>query len=68
MNTSDWFCAEASAVTAVNIALEGDDWEQTYEMLRHTDVALASLTPECAQTYDEQLKEMRAEKLNEGEL
>nr|XP_018671818.1 IQ motif containing GTPase activating protein homologue isoform X1 [Ciona intestinalis] len=57
---------QASAVTAVNIALEDDDWEQTYELLKHNDIALASLTSECASTYHDQLKEMREEKLEEG--
>nr|CAB3256707.1 IQ motif containing GTPase activating protein homolog [Phallusia mammillata] len=57
---------QASAVTAVNIAIEDEDWEQTYGLLRHTDIALASLTMECAQTYHEQLKEVRTENLDEG--
>uniref|UniRef100_H2Z717 Ras GTPase-activating-like protein IQGAP1 n=1 Tax=Ciona savignyi TaxID=51511 RepID=H2Z717_CIOSA len=57
---------QASAVTAVNIALEDDEWEQTYELLKHNDIALASLTSECASTYHDQLREMREEKLEEG--
>ncbi|XP_076802630.1 ras GTPase-activating-like protein IQGAP1 isoform X2 [Clavelina lepadiformis] len=57
---------QASAVTAVNIALDDDDWEQSYEMLRHTDIALSALVNECAQTYHEQLKEVRNERLEEG--
>uniref|UniRef100_H2Z719 Ras GTPase-activating-like protein IQGAP1 n=1 Tax=Ciona savignyi TaxID=51511 RepID=H2Z719_CIOSA len=57
---------QASAVTAVNIALEDDEWEQTYELLKHNDIALASLTSECASTYHDQLREMREEKLEEA--
>jgi len=46
----------------VNIALEGDDWETTYEMLRHNDISIDSLIPECGQTYHEELAGMRKEK------
>ena len=53
-------------MTAVNIALEEDDWQQTYEMLKCSDLALAALVGECAQTYHEQLKEVRSERLEEG--
>lgn len=57
---------EVSAVTAVNIALEDDDWEQSYKLLRLPDLGLAYTIPECAQTYHEQLQEIRNEKLEEG--
>lgn len=53
-------------MTAVNLAIEDEDWEQTYEMLKQPDIALAALTAECAQTYHEQLKEIRTDKIDEG--
>ena len=55
-------------MTAVNIALEGDedDWETTYEMLRHGDINIDSLIPECGMTYHEELAGMRKEKNEEG--
>ena len=63
-----FYFAEVSAVTAVNIALEDADWNQTYEMLKCNDLALAALVSECGQSYHEQLKEIRAERLQEGRL
>nr|XP_039271363.1 ras GTPase-activating-like protein IQGAP1 isoform X2 [Styela clava] len=57
---------QVSAVTAVNIAVEGDDWEQTFELIRHQDLGLSYTIPECAQTYHEQLQEIREDKVEEG--
>ena len=53
-------------MTAINIALEDDNWEQTYEMLQSTDIALSALIDDCAPTYHEQLREMRSEKVEAG--
>ena len=55
-------------MTAVNIALEDEDWQQTWEMLKCNDLALAALVTECAESYHEQLKEIRAERLEEGRI
>jgi len=57
---------QASAVAAVNMSLDDPDYEQTYEMLRHQDIAIAALTPECASSYHEQLIDMKREKIEEG--
>ena len=57
---------EVSAVTAVNIAIEGEDFEQTYGLLQHSDLGLSYTIPECAETYHDQLQEMRNDKIEEG--
>ena len=53
-------------MTAVNIALEDDEWEPTYEMLKSPVISLTALVGDCAPTYHEQLKEMRNDKREEG--
>ena len=57
---------EAAAVYAVNTAIDSDDWETCYEMLKHADLAITGLTIECASTYHEGLQMEKQDKIEEG--
>lgn len=57
---------EAAAVYAVNTAIDSDDWETCYEMLKHADLAITGLTIECASTYHEGLQMEKQNKVEEG--
>jgi len=57
---------QAAAVYAVNTAIDSDDWETCYEMLKHADLAITGLTIECASTYHEGLQMEKQNKVEEG--
>jgi len=57
---------QAAAVYAVNTAIDSDDWETCYEMLKHADLAITGLTIECASTYHEGLQMEKQNKIEEG--
>ncbi len=57
---------EASAVAAVNMAIDDSEWEECYEMLKHPDLPLTALTFECGSTYYDTFKMIKDEKAQQG--
>ncbi|NWU09327.1 IQGA1 protein, partial [Cephalopterus ornatus] len=53
-------------ILAINEAVDHDDVSQTLSTLRSPDVGLYGVTPECAQTYQRELSEVKRRKMAAG--
>lgn len=57
----------ATGIANINILIDGDDKDALVEALKGSDVALMSVTAECALEYLEELKQAKEEKAKEGQ-
>lgn len=54
-------------ILAINEAVDHGDIGQTLSALRSPDVGLYGVTPECAETYQRELSEVKKRKVAAGE-
>lgn len=54
-------------ILAINEAVDRGDIGQTLSALRSPDVGLYGVTPECAETYQRELSEVKKRKVAAGE-
>lgn len=56
----------SQAIQAINEAVDSGDATQTLAALRTPGASLYGITPECAQTYHDDLTKIKNDKMKEG--